>query len=83
MAWLEKYRVAWEVFLGVVGAAIAWGVLYNTVSYTSALAEKGTEELEVHGNRLTKLETQYQVIDKSLDEIKQDLRGINRKLDRQ
>lgn len=82
MAWLEKYRTAWEIFIGIVGAAIAWGILYNTVSDTQALAEKTSSVQQDNVQRITRLEERGAAIKESLDDIKQDLRGINQKLDR-
>jgi hypothetical protein len=73
--WLEANKTLLGVVAGLLSAAVAWGVIYNSVETTKALALETAIDANALGNRITRVETNY-------DHILLMLQGINAKLDR-
>lgn len=74
----DYVKVLWAV---IVVIFLAGGTYVVIDRNDIALAEVAST-VTINGNRITRLEEQYRYTDKSLDDIKQELRGINQKLDR-
>jgi hypothetical protein len=80
--WVEANKTFLGIVVGLLSAAVAWGVMYSTVETTRAaaettrlLAQDTAKTVDLNGNRTTRLEANYEHIISLLN-------GMNSKLDR-